>query len=167
MHFGNQTVCSKTHSWSYERWRPSRNDESPSRTKAESELACAAKKCLLAAISAGVQLWWTSAEAVTRWSPGKQFILAAGSSPTPVGSGGYSLRQPGRRRGESHRRKRHERQRQVGFSLWSYPKKKSNAPMSVKSEIVTDYKSLNYLNAPWNKNVFFRRWSRDWAWIYF
>lgn len=47
------------------------------------------------------------------------------------------------------------------------PKKKSNAPMSVKSEIVTDYKSLNYLNAPWNKNVFFRRWSRDWAWIYF
>lgn len=63
MDFENQTVCSKTHSWSYERWWPSRTDESPSRTKAESELACVAKKCLLAAISAEVQLWWTSAAA--------------------------------------------------------------------------------------------------------
>ncbi len=53
-------------------------------------------------------------QAVTTRSPGKLFIPATGSSPTAVGSGGSSLRQPGRR-GERHRRKRQERQWQGRF----------------------------------------------------
>lgn len=75
-------------------------------------------------------------QAVTGWSPGKLFIPAAGSSPTNVGSGGSSLRQPGRRR-ESHRRKRQERQWQGGLSLHRGVTLESDASLPVNTETVT------------------------------
>lgn len=77
-------------------------------------------------------------QAVAGWSPGKPFIPAAGSSPTNVGSGGSSLRQPGRRR-ESHRRKRQVRQWQSGLVLHCGVTLNSNTSLPVNTKSVTRF----------------------------
>ena len=88
MHLQNQDRAG-TYSWSCGQWSSSWSYEPPSRTKAESELACAAWRCLLAAISAEVQPWWSSRcglKAVTWRSPGC-FIPVAGSRPQTWAAG--------------------------------------------------------------------------------